>query len=317
VSQADWVRERLKGFGESVCSAVPAGFEAYARVLHPVEWPGHTVDDRLVRWRDVAAWSGRPLEPLSSFVSIAIPDGDPHAPMPWRGQGPATGRLWSGDADVLAEIVSDHSSAPDDCWFCLWNGYGGLSKDVPEPVFAGPLVRLPYREYLLYRGPAAAVCADSVLGPYAGRWGYTANLWWPRDHAWCVASEIDLAWSYVGGSRDLISQLLGDARLEALPAQPDDLPCEEPTWLTDIAERGAGDLIGHGETTINIFQGSIRAWIERAQFPSRTRWLCTQHQRSAWSGQGRTRLDNRAVDERDRETLTFYLLGEIESVARG
>ena len=46
------------------------------------------------------------------------------------------------------------------------------------------------------------------------------NIFWPDDHAWCVATEIDLDSTFIGGSADLIHALLGDARLEAWPAQP-------------------------------------------------------------------------------------------------
>ena len=50
----------------------------------------------------------------------------------------------------------------------------------------------------------------------------TPNLWWPEDRAWCVATEIDLAWTYVGGSSELAATLLGDRRLEALAATVED-----------------------------------------------------------------------------------------------
>ncbi len=36
----------------------------------------------------------------------------------------------------------------------------------------------------------------------------TPNLWWPEDRAWFVATEIDLAWTYVGGREALIEQLV-------------------------------------------------------------------------------------------------------------
>jgi hypothetical protein len=48
------------------------------------------------------------------------------------------------------------------------------------------------------------------------------NLFWPTDHAWCVASEIDLFCTLVGGSDDLAEALPADPRLEAWPVQPDD-----------------------------------------------------------------------------------------------
>jgi hypothetical protein len=60
VSQADWVKERLDDLtAGTVSSIVRAGFDAYARILHPVETPLH--GNRLVRWRDVANRGGQVL----------------------------------------------------------------------------------------------------------------------------------------------------------------------------------------------------------------------------------------------------------------
>ena len=44
----------------------------------------------------------------------------------------------------------------------------------------------------------------------------SANLWWPADRAWCVATEIDFAWTYVGGTRAVVDALLADPRLDAV-----------------------------------------------------------------------------------------------------
>jgi hypothetical protein len=61
--QASWIRERLAPFDAYVVtSVIPGGFEAYARVLHPAEEPLHG-GGRVVRWAEVAAWSGLPLRP--------------------------------------------------------------------------------------------------------------------------------------------------------------------------------------------------------------------------------------------------------------
>jgi hypothetical protein len=48
------------------------------------------------------------------------------------------------------------------------------------------------------------------------------SLFWPEDRAWCVATEIDLDSTYVGGSPQLIEALLNDPRFEAWPAQLED-----------------------------------------------------------------------------------------------
>jgi hypothetical protein len=40
------------------------------------------------------------------------------------------------------------------------------------------------------------------------------NLFWPNDHAWCVASEIDLFCTLVAGTNTLTENLIADPRLE-------------------------------------------------------------------------------------------------------
>jgi len=88
----------------------------------------------------------------------------------------------------------------------MWEGFGGLdSGEVRERV------ELPGRNYLLYSGPV-----DRALeSPHP--FDQSPNLWWPDDHAWFVATEIDFDSTFVGGDDDLIAVLVTDRRLEALP----------------------------------------------------------------------------------------------------
>ena len=122
--QASWIGERLAPFDAYVVtSVVPGGFEAYARVLHPAEDPLHG-GDRVVRWAEVAAWSGLPLRPGSQFHSIALPRARPEGKAPWASQGPHQGSLYPPDAVILAGILRDWTTTPQRCWFCVWDGYG-------------------------------------------------------------------------------------------------------------------------------------------------------------------------------------------------
>ncbi len=50
------------------------------------------------------------------------------------------------------------------------------------------------------------------------------NLWWPEEKAWFVSSEVDYAWTYVGGSRRLVDDLLVDGRLEVVETRIADRP---------------------------------------------------------------------------------------------
>jgi hypothetical protein len=242
VDAADWIPGRLNGFAKNVGSIVPNGFEAYARIFHPgTERPNEreapTVE---VRWADVAARSGKIAHPEMQFHAIAPPQVDR-----WYGLEPGVfeprlGVLSLRQAGALVELLSQHTATPNACWLCLWEGYGYLHPggarwlvSAPRSMRwrrlrlwwlrlslrrrrryprAGPRVQLPGRAYLLFKG--------SVV--QARGWEDGPNLWWPEDRAWCVASEIDFPYTYVGGSKALIDDILRHPDLEALPATVED-----------------------------------------------------------------------------------------------
>ena len=58
----------------------------------------------------------------------------------------------------------------------------------------------------------------------------------PEDRAWFVAAEVDFAWTYVGGSRELVDALIADDRLEVLPAQLKDKPFYDSDLLNAALE---------------------------------------------------------------------------------
>jgi hypothetical protein len=185
IEVAEWIAPRLHPFGQDVGSVIPTGFAAYAGINND--------------WREGAL-------------------------------SPARG-------GELARVLEGHTSTPSLCWLCLWNGYGYLheggiawltASDAPKkrrpprfqlsfgrrsaPKDGRALVMLPNREYLLYQGTVAQ----------AAGWEDGPNLWWPDDRAWCVASEIDLTTTYVGGTIELIDAILGSRELEASRVTPDD-----------------------------------------------------------------------------------------------
>ncbi|MGH3733368.1 MAG: hypothetical protein ACRDVC_08360 [Acidimicrobiales bacterium] len=72
VEAAEWIRDRLRPPEQRcVTSIFPAGFEAYARLLHPAQLP----DDRheLVRWIDASRWSGVEIDDCVQWHQIALP----------------------------------------------------------------------------------------------------------------------------------------------------------------------------------------------------------------------------------------------------
>ncbi len=262
VEAAEWIRERLDSWEHfDAGSVIPRGFQSYLRVLHPAHDEG-----RSVRWAEVATWSGLPLHRLAQFHSVALPLDARPTPKPFTAS-PMEGSLDWDDTEALVRVLREHTSTPERCYFCVWDGWGWdtavaftlpgqanpkLPDPVPAAVRSGPRVRVPQRDYLLYEGPIEAALAD------VGGSGQTPQLWWPKDRAWCVASEIDFAWSYVGGSAQLTSQL-SDEQLEVLPADADDQVARVEPWIEERAKEAARRLREAGEVIVETGVGVYRA----------------------------------------------------------
>jgi hypothetical protein len=192
-SPGDWIASRLLEWGSNegtpAGAIIPTGFDAYARVFHDA-------DGR--RWADIAREHGTTLHAGAQFTRLVGVHWSEHP----RGC-PPTGALPSENARALVEVLRPSTIEP--CYFGLWRGYGWIEGNTVR------VVRVPQREYLLFRGPLEIV----LDGPWT-RWHQTPNLWWPQDRTWFVATEIDFDSTLVGGSRSLIDAVLARADLEAL-----------------------------------------------------------------------------------------------------
>jgi len=262
---ADWIRLRLSPFEQyRATSIVPNGFDAYARILHPVQLPSD--GRRLIRWSEVARWSGLPMNDLVQWHDVALPQLKPSSDPPWHGQGPEEGSPYVADIDALVNHLTDFTSSSERTCFCLWVGYlGGASATFAlpgtpranRPIRERPthVVALPRREYGLVEAPLSFATA---LGGVSDGIHKAANLWWPEDRAWCVASEIDLRWTYVGGPSELIARILSDERVEALPAMPED-PSSSVIggWLSDAIEAATDELLDNGSLHLEFALGSV------------------------------------------------------------
>lgn len=152
----------------------------------------------------------------------------------WEGEPPDAGTMTPDETEILVGLLAEYTKTRELCCFCIWDGYGwphsvrtneivseenqevvSLKDVVPADVLTGRRVSLPKRGYIMYRGPIEEVTA---FASDSGLYGQTPNLWWPHDREWCVASEVDLQWTYVGGSASLAYRLLADRRLEVVPA---------------------------------------------------------------------------------------------------
>lgn len=217
LSAADWLIEQLTPWMRDrwahVGGLVPEEFEAHARILHPV------LNERTGRyrtWREVAQIAGRTAHPKMQFPRL-VQDVE----VGW----PSEGHLPRPVSQRVLEILAGFTSSVS-CWLCLWSGFGFLHPqsrnfDVPaaDETQDAPLVKLPGREYLLYQAALASVPAFAELWTPSSQ---SANIVWPDDRRWCLATEIDLDSTYVAGSRECINALMHDEHLEVFEALPDD-----------------------------------------------------------------------------------------------
>ena len=234
-----WIASRLSGQFGAVTRTVPAGFAAYARIFHPAD-PGAAVHRR---WSEVAAVNGRVMHPLAQYARISTSAPGRTEPAPPAGiQAPATGDLEPACLRSVCEILARHTAAPAQCWFAVWEGWGDLRGSghvassgpggLPPPVRRAPATwqldlhapkfTLPHRVYYLFTGPLG----DAVkIGTWVTRDWFlprSPNIFWSYDRSWCVASEIDFDSTIVGGTTDLIADVLHRDDLEAWPVRPDD-----------------------------------------------------------------------------------------------
>ena len=207
--------------GAALRSWIPDVFERYARILHPAErWTGGPTE--WVRWKELSAWSGKPLAPTSSVHDLALRDDGATWPGP-ETERPLEGQLQPPHMDHLLGILAGGTASPTELWLLVWNGYGtqeDLSQDAVveiHPSWHG------FRAYFLFRGSfdVSEVNEEIMFEP--------PSFWWPEDRAWFVSTDIDASSTYVGGSSALIGQLMSDDLLEVLPAELDD-PFDGPPF---------------------------------------------------------------------------------------
>ena len=240
LAPADWVVQRLSPWrpgGARLESFLPDTFKSYARVLHPSSTNRYRNEER--PWADLAERRGIVVGPATSFLEASGLDPSKQS---WNEVAPMDGSLPESKFRALKDVLASATSTPEVCWFCIWAGYGfwrpsssatltavrgkftdgttPLRPKRPAPPASDdirdiPKVRTFAREYFLFRGRLADQTFQFEL------WYQSPNIWWPEDRAWCVATEIDGFSTYVGGSRDCISKVLGTPDLEAVEVDLD------------------------------------------------------------------------------------------------
>lgn len=70
---------------------------------------------------------------------------------------------------------------------------------------------------LLFHGGLDELEDVMKSGPYQ----FSPEYWWPPNHSWCVCSDYDLMFTVIGGSKELISNLLDNDALECIAVGAD------------------------------------------------------------------------------------------------
>ncbi len=208
----DWILPLLHPFNQDTGSVVPSGFEGYCRIFHPVvaDTPGAPTRT----WTEVANENGRIPHPSMQFHMISRRVGWPLPAPHSQDERLSWGSLPMAERAELVELLRQYTATPDDCWFAVWTGYADIT------AVDAPVLHHPGRDYLVAPGPID----DVVTNPRVAPGHRSPNIWWPEDRRWVVVTEIDFAWSYVGGPSHLIEDLLSHRDLEVMPVKLSDKP---------------------------------------------------------------------------------------------
>lgn len=122
-------------------------------------------------------------------------------------------------ARVALAHLARHTTTAEQCYFCVWDGYPYKHL----PVGPGPhkVLKLPHRDYWLMEGPLVALRSwETDLGQ--GGPTVPPAIIWPADRSWIFVSDVDPHWAGIGASHAAIAELLHDAVLDVVAADPHD-----------------------------------------------------------------------------------------------
>ena len=268
-----WLAERA-GVWATVGGVAGEGFEAYARILHPVEawreaprarlrWSvAQRVEETTWAWAEIASRNGRVMHPLVQFRRLTDNETRTRFAGRWRiGQSPEG---WLDPALLSLLTARLETSTPDDVVVGIWEGWGLPSEAVPytmsvrddtttsdegisdadiaphdaeaaasvsaefrAAIERGPLMEFPDRRYVPLQTSLGELSDPrwgfgAGIGWMNGRQEPTAQLIWPEDHAWVVASEIDWDSTIVAGSRSIVDAILADPAFEVFEVRATD-----------------------------------------------------------------------------------------------
>ena len=213
----------------------PVATRHTCRILHPVEY-----GERILRWSDVAAVTGRQMHPLVQWWRLVDAD-EPLNPVStlFDGDPPHTGELIQPAANALFATLTPHTANPDATYFGFWTGYSGNNgthtwvgavhdlrsaahRTKPPTPPSTEELGLPGREYGLLLGSLNAAPHIADYLDYHASGPTSPNLMWPTDRQWFVASEIDFDSTLIACSTEAARAITSHNELEAYSVDPND-----------------------------------------------------------------------------------------------
>lgn len=211
----EWLDHSLFPWGKEhntrVCSVVPLGYEAYARILHPAYGP--PPERAQLWWRDIGQSLHHAVHAETQWESLEELAEKADGPLPWH-EPPMLGQCPNEVITPLAEQLSRNTTTPSEIYFAMWVGF----TDVRSLIQRAPHFTLPDREYALLVGSIDAL-PMVIESPSSMK--STPSLSWPADRSWCMATEVDFRWTYVAATAKCISDLTSDQRLEVIVTVPE------------------------------------------------------------------------------------------------
>ncbi len=238
--EISWISNAIRPYEQMalVNSLVPEKFESRCRILHPFK---NYATDAEMGWQKVATSLGKDLSPETPCSELTS---HPRFKLLELGE-PRCGSLAKSVLDaLLTHIISNNST--DTVMCAIWSGYGWLqgkfafaelTRKAPNSLVKQLRIQRiklprsvsgvnwvqhcmeisPQMQYLVYKGPVGILNAF-IDQPFK----QTPNFWWPISEQSLIVSDLDLEWTYVGGSALLIDRILNDPRIEAVAVTGND-----------------------------------------------------------------------------------------------
>lgn len=272
--EGEWLGRRLRGWGV-VSGVVGTGWDAYARILHPLEgrlldWTDggqgmvpRVVDERPWTWAEIAASAGATMHPAVQYGSLASREHESSVDG-WDLNPPREGWFDPAALARLAPALAAATATPGDAVLAIWNGWGTLQTGagrgvimvamegggeippelVPDPPSVSPDVSSALADSHLLRLPGRdyirIACSLSELED--PDWGHELGIGWSR--AWGRDPSPQLIWPrdrawVLGTEIDFDSTLVGGSRALVDAILGDDaFEAFEVTAETDLTYRG-------------------------------------------------------------------------------